>query len=235
VFGKINKMTKREAIETFRTKLRERNADSNFTNQFLYNVLLEHAQWLIKREISAGRIYRNTYFFQTLPARDVIEVSTIPECLSIKTRCKIYRTKTKVPEMWLDNDGPVMKNITSLDGSTSFTITTATQWQNKLIDPYQQMSKEKYAFFLDGHWYFPQVNPHKVNFYGFYKDDVSNVKEGCSECGDDNSCVKFLDTKFVVPDWVIAEMYSKALEQIAGVTKRMQEDEEINKNDQRKN
>jgi hypothetical protein len=56
--------TKRQVIESFRNKLRERNADSNYSNQFLYNTLTEHAKWLIKREISSGRIYsrRNFYY-----------------------------------------------------------------------------------------------------------------------------------------------------------------------------
>jgi hypothetical protein len=224
-------MTKRQAIDGFRNRLREKSADSNYTNQFLYNVLLEHAKWLIKREISSGRIYKNTSFFQTLSCKDVIETTTVDPCCPIKTNCKIYRTKEKLPEMWLDNDGPVMKMVTSVDNSTSFDVTTVTTWQSKKDDPYQKMSKQKYAFFSEGYLWFPEHIPHKIHILAFWTDDISS-KNDCSPVKD---CVRYLDTKFMIPDWLEAEMFAKALEQIAGVSKRLVEDENINKNPNIKN
>ena len=119
-------MTKRNAIEIFRDELRERNADSNYTNQFLYNVLLNHAKWLIKREVSGGRIYVNNSFFQTLSCQEVIEVSSVDDCCPIKTNCKVYRTKDKLPEMWIDNEGPIIKGVSSVDGTTDFFFTNGT-------------------------------------------------------------------------------------------------------------
>jgi hypothetical protein len=38
----------------------------------------------------------------------------------------------------------------------------------------------------------------------------------------------------MIPDWIEAEMYEKAVSQMAGVTKRMPPDNEINKNQTRK-
>ncbi len=223
-------MTKRVAIQKFRINLEERNADSNFTNSFLYSKLVEHANWIIKREITSGRIYKNTSFFQTLKCQEVIESSVIDPCCPISTDCKIYRTKNKVEEMWLDNDGPVVKAITSVDSSTKFILTTPTTWQNKANDPYQKKSKEHYAFFNEGYLWFPEVNPHRINILGFFKDDVS-IKNECSPI---KECVRYLDTKFMIPDWIEAEMYEKAVSQMAGVTKRMPPDNEINKNQTRK-
>ena len=49
--------SKRNTIETFRDMLKERNADSTYTNKFLYEVLTKHAKWLIRREVAAGRRY----------------------------------------------------------------------------------------------------------------------------------------------------------------------------------
>lgn len=223
-------MTKRQAIDSFRNKLRERNADSNYSNQFLYTTLMEHARWLIKREISAGRIYRNTFFFQPLKCQKVIEVSTIDPCCPIKTNCKIYRTECKIPEIWIDNGGPIIKSVLSVDNSTDFSLTSPSSWQNKKNDPYQKKSKQMYAFYSDGYIWFPEHNPHLVNIVGFWTDDVSQLN-GCGE----KECVRFLDTKLMVPDWLEAEMFGKALEQLAGISKRLPEDEQIDKNSTRKN
>lgn len=218
--------TKRQMIDSLRNKLRERNADSNYSNQFLYNTLLEHSRWLIRREISSGRIYKNTYFFQLLQCQEVIETSSIDDCCPIKTNCKVYRTKCKIPDVWIDVNGPVVKYISSVDGTTDFMITTPSTWQSKRSDPYQNKSKQMYTFFSDGYFWFPEHNPHKVNISGFWTDDVSELN-GCSEKKD---CVKYLDTRFMIPDWLEAEMQAKALEQIAGITKRLPEDEQIDKN-----
>jgi hypothetical protein len=227
-------MTKREAINLFRKELQERNADSEYTNKDLYANLLSQAKWLIKREVSAGRIYRNTGFFQTLRAMDVIEVSTIPAHLSIPTNCRIYRTRDKLPEMWMDNDGPVVKRVTSLDGSTSFQITTPTAWEDISKDPYEKYSSTKYTFFSDGYFWFPKDNPHKANFEIFPVDDIILMKPTCKDCDDDSECIRFLDTKFLIPDWIEAEMYSKALQALFP-SKQMQDDNDINKNPTRKN
>lgn len=223
-------MTKRTAIETFRDELRERNADSNYTNQFLYNVLLNHAKWLIKREVSGGRIYVNNSFFQTLKCQEIIETSTIDPCCPIKTKCKIYRTKDKLPETWIDNEGPIIKSVSSVDSSTDFFYTNSTTWQSKKLDPYQRLSDIKYSFFADGYLWFPEHNPHRVNIFGFFTDDITNLN-GCTE---EKPCVRYLDTKFMIPGWLEAEMFAKALEQMAGVTKRIPDDEKIDKNPNKK-
>ena len=224
--------TKRVMIESLRNKLRERNADSTYSNQFLYNSLMEHARWLIKREISAGRIYTNNSFFQTLHCLEVIESSTIDPCCPVKVNCKIYRTKNQLPEMWIDNNGPVIKTVTSVDGTTDFYLTSPHNWQVKRQDPYQKMSDLKYTFFADNYLWFPENNPHRVNINGFYVDDVAEL----SECkGEKSPSVRFLDTEFLLPDWLQAELFSKALEQLAGVSKRLPEDAQIDKNVNRKN
>jgi len=228
--------TKRQVIENFRQKLKERNADSNFTNQFLYTTLLEQAKWLIKREISSGRIYSNTSFFQTLGCQEVIEVPST-ECCDIKTNCTIYRTKHKLPETWIDNGGPIIQTVTSIDGTTEFFTITSVQWQSKRNDPYQKMIDTKYSFFSDGYLWFPENNPRFVNIPAFYLDDIRLLPSdrcGCKK-KKKKECIRFLDTKFMVPGWIEAEMYAKALQQLAQVTLRATEDEQIDKNTNRKN
>jgi hypothetical protein len=227
--------TKRQSIDSLRNKLRERNADSNYSNQFLYNVLVEHSKWLIKRDISNGRIYSNTFFFQPLKCQKVVEVSLTDPCCPIKTNCKIYRTKNKIPDIWIDNNGPIIKSVSSIDspavGTTDFQLISPNAWQSKRNDPYQKMSKQNYSFYSDGYIWFPEVNPNLVTILGFWMDDVNDL----NDCDEKKECVKYLDTKFMLPPWLEAEMYSKALEQLAGVSKRLPEDEQPDKNTNRKN
>lgn len=229
--------TKRQIIDNFRQKLKERNADSNYTNQFLYDSLLEQAKWLIRREISARRIYGNSSFFQTLDCQEVIEVPSV-ECCDIKTKCTMFRTKNKLPETWIDESGPVIRSVSSIDGTTDFFITNAGTWQHKRNDPYQKMSNSKYTFFSDGYAWFPEHNPRLVSFDGFFIDDIELLPADRCGCKKNKNkkkkCIRFLDTKFMLPGWLEAEMFAKALQQLAQ-TLRVPEDEQIDKNPNRKN
>ena len=223
-------MTKRQAIETLRDYLKERNADSNYTNQFLYNTLDIEAQWLIKREESAGRIYKNNSLFQNINGLAVQEVSTIPSCLKLKTKCKIYRTVDKLPEMWMDNDGPIIRSVSSVDNSTFFMIISPLQWQNKLNDPYQKYSSERYAIVDDGYLWFSK-NPHYINFSGFLKNDAKLFKKSCTECDEEENkdCVRNLDTEYKVPEWIMGELFAQALRKLTTL-KQIPEDTQIDKN-----
>jgi hypothetical protein len=225
-------MTKRTAITIIREELKEVNADSTYSNYFLYNELLKHAKWLIKREVGAGRIYSNDSIFQTLNCINVIETSTIDPCCPVKTNCRIFRTEEKLPDMWMDNNGPIIRNVRSVDNMTDFTMTNPTTWQRKHNDPYQIEGKIKYAFYSDGYLWFPEYNPHKVRIFAFFQDDTVNM-DYCSQQTKD--CLRFLDTRFMIPDWLEGEMYAKALESLAGITKKMPEDLDIDKNSNRKN
>ncbi len=222
--------TKRQLIDSLRKKLQERNADSTFTNRDLYQTLLEQTKWLIKREINSGRIYKNVAFFQLLKCQDVIEVPSVDPCCPVKTNCSIFRTKCKIPDFWIDEDGPIIKTITSVDGTTAFEMTTPTTWMSIRSDPYQKKSTQMYTFYSDGYMWFPEHNPHKVNMLGFWTDDI----EALNGCQEEKPCVRFLDTKYTIPDWLEGELIAKALEILAGVTKRLPEDEQIDKNPTRR-
>ena len=224
-------MTKRQAIDDLRDELKKRNADNTYSNQHLYRELVKQAKWLIKRDINAGRIYKNTFFFQFLKCQRVIEVPSVDPCCPVKTNCKLYRTECKIPDIWVDNDGPIIKGIFSVDSSTEFWHTSPTTWMNKKIDPYQKKSKQMYTFYSDGYFWFPEHNPHLVNLLGFWVDDITNL----NGCAPNEDCVRYLDTRFVIPDWLEAECFAKALNILAGVTERIGEDNQIDKNPTRRN
>lgn len=223
-------VTKRDIINSLRKKIQEVNADSNYTNKELYKSLMEQSEWIIRREISAGRIHRNTNIFRPLTCQDVIETSITDECCPIKTNCKIYRTKNKTPEIWSDDYGQLVKRISSIDNSTSFIPVSPMDWDNISSDPYQKKQPQKYVFYSAGYWWFPEYNPHKVNILAFFKDDITN-KSGCS---DNKDCVRFLDTEFPVPGYLHAEILAKTI-QIILPSKQMPEDQQIDKNTNRKN
>lgn len=221
---------KRNIINSLREKLRQRNADTNFTNKFLYNTFLEQVKWLIKREVQKGVIYKSTILFQTINCMKVIETSTIDKCCPIKTNCKIYRTCDILPDMWTDDDGPIISRVLSIDGSKSFIYTTPITWEAKKNDPYNSMIHIPYVFYSNGYLWFPEYNPNLIKISAYFVDDVSDV----NYCDDEKKCVPYLDKKFMIPDWIQAEAMMKTLELILGSTIKIPLDNQIDKNETRK-
>lgn len=226
----MNKIKNRDIIYKLRVRLKEVSADTFYSNQFLYNTFLEQGSWLVKREISGGRIYKSTTLFQTLSCQDVVEDSTINPCCPIKTNCKMYRTKHKIPPTWFDNDGPVLKRVSSVDNSTEFFITTPTTFSFKEKDPYQNKNLEFYTFYADGYLWFPKVNPRKINILGFFRSEIYHL----NGCDPTNECKPFLDREFFFPDWLEAECIGHCFNNIAP-TISAPVDMNVNKNPNIKN
>ena len=141
--------TNREMIAKIRKSIQEKDADSTFTNKFLYSKLKEHAKWLIRREISAGKIYRSKSLFQSATCIPVVRANKISDCCPIKTDCIVFKTCDKIDELWEDDYGPIISTITSIDGSTRFILLSALNYQIKKDNPYSKWGKEKYAFYAD--------------------------------------------------------------------------------------
>ena len=62
---------------------------------------------------------------------------------------------------------------------------------------------------------------------------MSIIDTSCNPCKD-RPCTRYLDTRFMFPEWVEAEMFNKALELLVGVSKKLPEDNQIDKNPTRK-
>ncbi len=225
-------MTNREMISKLRKRIQEKDADSTFTNKFLYSSLKEHAKWLIKREISAGRIYRSTDLFQTRPCMPVVKASKVSDCCPIKTKCVVFRTRYKLDDVWKDEYGPIITRVTSIDGSTEYMILSARDYNNKKESPYFKYDKALYAFYDNDYIWFENKAPKKINITFFPQDDIEG-KYGCEPDCCDGNCDTFLDKKFMAPDWIEAELMDKLVNQLLGGTKRVPEDTSIDKNTNR--
>ncbi len=219
-------MTNREAISLVRKGINESNADSTYTNKFIYSKLKEQAKWLIPRDAKNGKIFRGTSIFQTARCIPIISVSA-DKCCSAITCCEIHRTRNKIDDIWEDASGPIVKSIFSIDGTTSFVFITASDWQRKLDNPYNKKNDEIYVFYDEGYFWFPDRAPKKVNIQGFFIEDITN-KYGCEKRI--KTCVRFLDKRFSLPEYLAAEAIAKVIQSLASITKRIPEDDQIDKN-----
>lgn len=223
--------TNREIISKVRKGIQEKDADSTYTNKYIYSKLTEHTKWLISREIKSGGIFRDITLFQTRKCMPVIKVPKYDICCPIDTGCVMYRSRYALDSIWGDDTGPIILRVTSIDGSTDFTVLSAKSYENKKDDPYQKFNIEQYVIIdEDGFLWWEVKAPKKVNIQGFFKEDISG-KYSCNK--DDNRCILFLDKRFIIPGKIEAELVDKVVNQILGTTKRLPADESIDKSENR--
>lgn len=216
--------TKREYISLLRNKLKEVNADSIFTNKFLYSSLEEQAKWLIRREWYAGKLRLNASLFQKLPCFKTEPVNKV-DCPHFLQGETIFKTVCKIPRMWGHDLGPMIVRVSSIDNYTEFKLVSSTSSINKEHSPYKKYFKEKWCYYEGGYLYFTE-DPKRITIRAFFKENISHYDcEGVNHC----PCEKYLDTPFFLPEGMQAELIEKTFQTIFN-TKKIPFDENINSN-----
>ena len=103
--------------------------DAFLTDRFLYSLIIKHANYVVRRLDNENKIMRIQSLFEKIPCVDLIEVSTIDACCAgVKTDCTIMRTKDPLPAPMEGSEGPLIRSVTSLDGSIILVNTNPTTY-----------------------------------------------------------------------------------------------------------
>lgn len=229
-------MSIREAIHRIKRMFREINADSRLSDRTVYSLMQNHAKWLIYRESEKLKLLKNDYTFQKLKCIPVIEAPLIDPCCGLRTCCTIYRTKDKLPRIYEDSSGVIIKSVTTIDGSKSLTPIKPSEWERKQGNPWIDKDKmNSYYFYFDGYLYFPNGSWKMVEAICLFKDDISdlNLCDDRGTCDDETKqCKRFLDNNFIIPEYLEAQMYDLVIKDLSNTYKKLQEkSNDINKND----
>lgn len=229
-------MTIRQAIHRVKRLFREINADSRLSDRTVYSLMLNHAKWLIYRESEKFNLIKTDYPFQKLKCVKVIEAPLIDPCCGIKSKCTVYRTEEKLPDIYEDGMGVIIRAVTTIDGSKSLAQIKASEWERKQDNPWLNKNKKNsFFFFNDGYLYFPNGTWKMVEIEAMFKEDISDINlcDNPSTCEDETKlCRRFLDTNFIIPEYLEAQMYDSVIKDLANTYKRLPEKSvEINKND----
>jgi len=226
-------MTIGELISQVRGEIKLANADARFTDKAIWSVINKHAKWLIKRESSKLKVMRSDTIFQTLKCVQVIQAPTIDDCCGIKTHCYVYRTAEKIPEIYEDDDGVLIRTAFSIDGSTEITPITIQEYMRKIQNPTTiKYDKSRYFYYNNGYLYFPKQKLKEVMIKAYFMEDIKKY----IKCNKDEGyeCVAKQDETFRFPQYLLGELMNFVLKELS-VPVSIPDDTDINKNDNRKN
>lgn len=203
------------------------NADIKVTKRFIWSIIDKHARWLIKRESSKLRLMKLDYLFQTLKCVDVIEVPSTDECCGIKTRCKIWRTREKVPHVYTDEDGVIFKAVYTIDGSEEFTPIKIQEFMRKTENPHSKYDKGRYYYYNNGYLYFPNTPIKMVQVKGYFIDEVINE---CKIEDHHKKCMSNIDKPLRIPTSLVGELMEHVVNDLINLRK-VPADVKIDKNE----
>lgn len=229
-------MINREAVYKIRKLFREVNADSRLSNRLVFSLMENASKWLISRESDKQKLIRNDKAFQMLKCVEVIEAPLIDPCCGIKSLCTMYRTKNRIPELYEDSNGVIIRGVLTIDGQTSLFQIKPSEWERKQNNPWiDKDKKNKYFFYSDGYLYFPNGSWKMIEIDALFTRDISdyNLCDDKLTCDDETKqCRKFLDKKFILPEYLEAQMYDSVKKDLIEIYKKLPEkSHEINKND----
>lgn len=205
----MSRLTIGDAISRVRNQIKSVKQDSFLTDRFLYSVLLKHAKWLMKREDGKFKMLQFSSVVQSLDNVELIEVDKIEACCTgLKANCTIKRTKDKLPVFMQGYLGPLIRNITSVDGSQELVPVLPSTYIKLSNTTSFKYNTAKYYWYLNDYLYFPNLDWESVRVEGIFEDDVSMFT--CKE----DACIVRSDQNFNIPDYLHGEMEAAALKDL---------------------
>lgn len=218
--------TIRNVISDVRASLKEVVADSNLSNKLIWSKIVDLSTLLVQREADALRIPNVQNSLQIIKCIDVVEVPAIDVCCSIKSKKVFYRTRNKIPSIYFDKDGPLIKAIRTIDRGNTIEMTTMDSLARSMEDTNNKYDTTKYAFYSEGYLYLTQKIP--ILIEGLFVYDVSDLNF-CG-CGEVVPCKRFLDSYWMIPEKLYYQTIQGVVQDIASTYKRIP-DQIIDKNE----
>jgi hypothetical protein len=182
--------------------------DAQVTDRFLYSIWKKYASVAIKRMDIQGRLLPFSSVFETLDMVELEDVDFVEAaaCVPVKSYRTLKRTKLAMPMFTEGAYGPLVRSITSLDGSVSFTITTMDTWYHISKSKNYRYDTTKYCWFINDRLYFPDTLFPMIRVEGVFEEDISAFT--C--CGADR-CKPRQEQSLNVPDYLIADIEQMVL------------------------
>ena len=109
-----------EVISRIRNEIKAESQDAFVTDRYVYSLINKFAQLYMRRQDVSNKLMRFNSVWKVLPYIELIEEDKIEaECVGVYSDCTFMRTKDKLPKMIEGYWGPLIRSVTSIDGSTS--------------------------------------------------------------------------------------------------------------------
>lgn len=164
-----------EAISRVRNGIKAVDADSFITDRLIYSNILKYAKMFIKKQDGQTSQAKFNSLYKRLPCVDLIEVDKVAACCEVQSGVKIKRTKEKLPSILEGSNGPLLRTVASIDGSTEAFRTTPQLYTSLQKTSGFKYNKKKYYWLLDGYIFIPNVEWDSAQIDGIFEGSIAGL------------------------------------------------------------
>lgn len=191
-----------EIVSRVKRPLKANVLDAFVTDRYVYSLLMKHGRMMIRRQDAGNKVMSFEPIFQPLEIVQLIDVDKVQaHCIGLSSDCEIKRTERRLPEILEGYNGPLIREITSLDGSERFEKTTPTNYLSLTRQKNFKYNKKRYFWFLDGHLFFPNLDWEVVSLVAAFENDVTKYSCNCTDY-----CVPKQDQRFFIPEYMHSDL-----------------------------
>ena len=217
--------TLRSAISDISDDLKSVNLDDRFSFRFLANKLRNKIETFIKQDADARNILMINEFWQPLFNIELEDADVIVNSEYYEYCDKLKKSKNKLPDVYTTKYGNLIK-IMNINNSLEYKIIKSFEYKDIKNREFKN-NNIKYCWIENQYLFIPDVDVEEVKALGTFKDSQEVDQFNNKEC---DLCLKPLDAKLSVPDYILDISKQQVLKELASVTKAIVEDMKPNLN-----
>jgi hypothetical protein len=188
-----------EAISRVRNTLKAVKEDAFLTDRNIYFLLTKYGQTLLKREDNQFRLMKISSIFQVLPYLELIDVDKVEAgCIGIYSGCYFKRTKDKLPTILNGAMGPIIRTVSSIDGTIELFRTDPGTYVSMTKTTTWKYNRSLYFWYLNGYMYFPNIDWEAIRMEAIFEGQVDT-------CTTDDCLIK-QDQPLPFPEYLFSEI-----------------------------
>jgi hypothetical protein len=188
-----------EAISRVRNTLKAVKEDPFLTDRTIYYSMTKYGQTLLKREDNQFRLMKISSIFQVLPYVELIDVDKVEAgCIGVYSGCYFKRSKEKLPTIFDGAMGPIIRTVSSIDGTIEMFRTDPGTWVSITKSTTFKYNKRQYFWYLNGYLYCPNIDWDAIR--------VEAVFQGNVETCDTDPCLIRQDDPLPFPEYLFSEI-----------------------------
>ena len=189
-----------EAISRVRNTLKAVKEDPFLTDRVIYFSLIKYAKTLIKREDNQFRLMKMSSIFKVLPYVELIDVDKVEAgCAGVYSECYFKRSKEKLPAILDGMFGPIIRTVSSIDGSIEMFRTDPGTWTSITKSSTFKYNKRPYFWYLNGYLYCPNIDWDAIRIEAIFEGILDT-------CDPKEKCELFQNTPFAIPEYLFSEV-----------------------------
>jgi hypothetical protein len=209
-----------DVISRVRGQIKAESEDAFVTDRYLYSLIKKYATLLMRRQDSSNKLMKFNSVWQTLDFVELIDIDKIEsDCCGIKSDCKIKRTRLKLPTFMEGYWGPLIRTVSSIDGSNECQATSPGTYNSMALSTSFKYNKTKYFWWLNDYLYLPNVEWDAIKLEGVFEGDMAKFN-----CDPSDNCVPRHFQRFFVPEFLFAEIEQQVLQETFATMKVPAED-----------